>query len=490
MKTIILVRSLCEGLDPSDVLGVPGQGVQFLKRAIWPVLNAIGEPVGVGLDADLPAICQGYREANRPVVLCHFGLPLLQSVEPDCSCFYVFPWAFADLPPEAAAWRAPLARSVGAITFSQQAANAIRTLMGDDFPVLVSAAQPWERFAELAPDEGLAASLGPRTLNFHGQLLDSPAIGLCVDGLARVESPSPSPQVQEAPVVAVQPLTWRRRLAISRTLLRDWWNEAVIEPLRQRPPALATSEAPLQVPDGTLPAVEQKVRLHGVVFTCVLSAEDRSRNWTEMLTAFCWTFRNQPDATLVFKLTHSNLSSGRIAMLTNLSRLSPFQCRVVVINGYLEDAEYARLIAASHYLVHPAQSEGSALTVQEFMSAGRPVLAPRHSALCEWIGDDHAFLIRSTEQPAYWVLDADKRLHLRDHRLDWASMCEVFARAFAVAMENPQRYRQLSRAAREAARERCAQARLVDGWQQFLAPRHADVQPAAFPALQQAGAGS
>jgi hypothetical protein len=486
MKTIILVRSLCEGLDPSDVLGVPGQGIQFLKRAIWPVLNAIGEPVGVGLDADLRAICQNYREAGRPVVLCHFGLPLSQAVEPGCPCFYVFPWAFADLPPEAATWRAPLARSEGVITFSQQAADAIRTLMGNDFPVLVSAAQPWERFAALAPDEGLSISLAPRTLDFRGQLLDSPSIGLCVDGLARVEPPSSSPLPQEAPVAAAQPLAWRRRLAISRTLLRDWWNEAVVELLRPRPTAAAMPAPPRQVPDGCLPAIEQKVRLHGVIFTCVLSAEDPSRNWTEMLTAFCWTFRDQPDATLVFKLTHSNLSSGRIAMLTNLSRLSPFQCRVVVINAHLEDTEYARLVAASHYLVHPAQSEGSALTVQEFMSAGRPVLAPRHSALCEWIGDDHPFLIRSAEQPAYWVQDADKRLHLRDHRLDWTSMCEVFARAFAVAMENAQRYRQLSRAAREAARERCDRTRLADNWRQFLAPRRTDAQPVAL----QVGAGS
>ena len=184
------------------------------------------------------------------------------------------------------------------------------------------------------------------------------------------------------------------------------------------------------------------------------------------------------------RLRESGLA--RFTALTNLSRLSPFQCRVVVINAHLEDTEYARLVAASHYLVHPAQSEGSALTVQEFMSAGRPVLAPRHSALCEWIGDDHPFLIRSAEQPAYWVQDADKRLHLRDHRLDWTSMCEVFARAFTVAMENPQRYRQLSRAAREAARERCARTRLADDWRQFLAPRRTDAQPVAL----QVGAGS
>lgn len=490
MKMIILVRSQYEGRDLPDVLGIPGQGIQFLKRAIWPALNLLGETIEVGQDADLHAICLGYQAANRSVVLCHFGLPTLSTAEPGCRNFYVFPWAFSDLPAGADSWRDSLARSEGVITFSRQAADAIHRLIGEDFPVLVSSAQPWERFGFLDAIEGPAAQLAPRTLGFFGQMLDSPSIGLSVDGLARAEpAPAVAPVVQST---VPEKGAWRLRLSVSRALLRGWWNEAVVAPLRSwsSPTQAQDSVEKVSVAGEMLPAIEQRVRLHGVVFTCVLSAEDQSRNWTEMLTAFCRTFRDQPDATLIFKLTHSNLSSGRIAMLTNLSRLSPFKCRVVVINAFLEDAEYAELIAASHYLVHPAQSEGSAITVQEFMSAGRPVLAPRHSALSEWIGDDHPFRIRSTEQPACWVLDPDKRLHLRDHRLDWASMCEVFARAFAIAMDDPQRYRQLSQAARDATKDRCAQELLVAHWRQFLAPSTIDAQPLGHPALQQAGAGS
>ncbi|AGI21993.1 putative glycosyltransferase [Pseudomonas sp. ATCC 13867] len=497
MKMIILVRSQFEGLAPSEILGLPGQGLHFLAHALWPVLMRLGEPVEVVADTDVAALCRHARDQGHRVAICSFGFPPPSGLEDGCPCFHVLPWAFDSLETAPEDWRVHLERSAGAITFSEQAARAIRRLMGADFPVLVSAAQPWERFAGLGSEEGCAPSLRPRTLSFRGQLLDSPSIGLSVDGLAR---PEPEPEPEPEPVLDAEPVSdepapsrWQQRLNVSRALLRDWFKEAFIAPLQVRQAPLEAPAPPpvtVEVVSNELPVVEQRVRLHGVVFTCVLRAEDETRNWTEMLTAFCWTFRDQPDATLVFKLTHSDLSSGRIAMLTNLSRLSPFQCRVVVINAYLEDAEYERLVAASHYLVHPAQSEASAITVQEFMSAGRPVLAPCHSALSGWVDDDSELRLRSSVQPAYWGRDPDKRLYLRDHRLDWVSFCEVFARGFAIAVDEPERYRALSQRARAVVRERASLDDMAEAWRTFFARTQAQASTGPLAERQQARAGS
>lgn len=493
MKMIILVRSQFEGLAPSEILGLPGQGLHFLARALWPVLMSLGEPVELVADTDVAALCRHARDQGHRVAFCSFGFPPSLRLEDDCPCFHVLPWAFDSLETAPEDWRTHLERSAGAITFSEQAARAIRRLMGGDFPVLVSAAQPWERFADLGSEEGCEPSLRPRTLSFRGQLLDSPSIGLSVDGLAR-PAPAPEPVLDLEPASdEPAPARWQQRLSVSRALLRDWFKEAFIAPLQVRQVPLETSAAPpvtVELVSNALPVVDQRVRLHGVVFTCVLRAEDETRNWTEMLTAFCWTFRDQPDATLVFKLTHSDLSSGRIAMLTNLSRLSPFQCRVVVINAYLDDAEYERLIAASHYLVHPAQSEASAITVQEFMSAGRPVLAPCHSALSGWIADDSELRLRSSVQPAYWGRDPDKRLYLQDHRLDWVSLCEVFARSFAIAVDEPARYRALSQRARAVVRERASLDDMADAWRTFFARPRVQAPTGPLAERQQVGAGS
>lgn len=497
MKMIILVRSQFEGLAPSEILGLPGQGLHFLARALWPVLMRLGEPVEVTADTDVATLCRHARDQGHRVAICTFGFPPPSGLENDYPCFHVLPWAFDLLETAPEYWRAHLERSAGTITFSEQAARAIRRLMGADFPVLVSAAQPWERFAGLGSEEGCESLLRPRTLSFRGQLLDSPSIGLSVDGLAR---PEPEPTAAPEPVLDVEPAPdvpassrWRQRLTVSRALLRDWFKEAFIAPLQVRQAVLETPPPPpvvVETVSNALPAIDQRVRLHGVVFTCVLRAEDETRNWTEMLTAFCWAFRDQPDATLVFKLTHSDLSSGRIAMLTNLSRLSPFQCRVVVINAYLEDAEYEHLIAASHYLVHPAQSEASAITVQEFMSAGRPVLAPCHSALSDWIDDDSELRLRSSVQPAYWGRDPDKRLYLRDHRLDWVSFCEVFARSFAIAIDEPERYRALSQRARTVAQERASLDDMAEAWRTFFTRTETHASTSPFAERQQARVGS
>ncbi|WP_371232154.1 glycosyltransferase [Pseudomonas sp. QE6] len=481
MTMTIFVRNRAGDSDYSIVPNGPGPGLSFLYQNLLAVLNGLGDVVEVAAGADLHRFCQDVRADGNKPVYCVFGLPGEADTPECCPVIAAIAWPFEILPSDFdPAWRERLLLCAGVITFSQQSAQAIRHLMGEDFPVLVTPAQPWERFAVLCPAEGALPLLSPRTLRFTGQLLDSPSIGLSVDALAR-----PEPAAEESPVIEellartqAEParLNWRQRLQVSSALARGWWREMTdADGHRNRAPVVV--EAKLEVePEPvmeaahveTLPALPQRITLHGVVYTCVLRAEDETRNWTEMLTAFCLTFRDEPDATLVFKFTHANLSSGRIAMLTNLSRLSPFRCRVVVINGYLDEPEYAQLIAASHYLVHPALSESSAVTVQEFLSAGRPVLAPRHSALGDWLEEDYPLLFQCSRQPTHWAGDPDKRMRFFDHRLNWQSMCAVFQASFDLAVSRPMEYQALSAGARTGMQVRASMNLLLAQWREFF----------------------
>ncbi|MDG9925187.1 MULTISPECIES: glycosyltransferase [unclassified Pseudomonas] len=348
-------------------------------------------------------------------------------------------WPYDEFPPACAqqpldAWRRGFASCRGALVFSQQAAGAVRRLMGDSYPVQVIPAQPAERFSGLCPESGVFPKNRPRLLEFHGHLLDSPRIGLSVDGLAQGD------QEFVAEPASSRRLSLRQRLGITRLLMRGWWQDAVRSYLRK----------PILEPESS--AQLQRLKLYGTVYTCVLRAEDTHFRWADMLSAFCLTFRDEPNATLVLKFTHHNESSGIIPLLTVLSRLSPFRCRVVAISAFLQADEYAALISASDYLVQASEAEASALTAQEFLSAGRPVIGPAYSALADWLTPDNAFLVKGDLQPACWVGDVDKQMHLQALRLNWESLCQAFVQSYELAQQAPELYRQKSKMARDGMR--------------------------------------
>lgn len=433
-------------LNPSQSLsqlGSPGQGLYFAAEALQGILGEIALP-------------------DQSATL-YFCLPYQLPEAEQSPQFIAFTWPYDEFPPACARapledWQRGLASCFGAFVFSQQAARAVRKLMGNDYPVQVIPAQPAERFAALCPDGGMTPHNRPRLLMFHGQLLDSPRIGLSVDGLAQREpEPIPEPAAYSTPKL-------RERLDLTRQLARNWWHEAITSYLQK----------PLPEPETLLPPVpkaplQQRLRLYGTVYTCVLRAEDEHFRWADMLSAFCLTFRDEPNVTLVLKFTHHDETSGVISLLTVLSRLSPFRCRVVAINAFLETDEYATLIAASDYLIQASEAEASALTAQEFLSAGRPVIGPAYGALADWLTPDNAFLVAGDLQPAHWVGDVDKQLHQRALRLNWESLCQALAQSYHIAQQSPELYRSKSLAARDGMRTRASTAQIRELLRGFFA---------------------
>lgn len=437
-------------LNPSQSLsqlGSPGQGLYFAAEALQGILGEIALP-------------------DQSATL-YFCLPYQLPEAEQSPQFIAFTWPYDEFPPACARapladWQRGLASCFGAFVFSQQAARAVRKLMGNDYPVQVIPAQPAERFAALCPDGGMTPHNRSRLLMFHGQLLDSPRIGLSVDGLAQRE-PEPEPEPIPEPAVYSSPKLLKR-LDLTWQLARNWWQEAITSYLQKPLP----KPEPLPPPAPKAP-LQQRLKLYGTVYTCVLRAEDEHFRWADMLSAFCLTFRDEPNVTLVLKFTHHNETSGVIPLLTVLSRLSPFRCRVVAINAFLETDEYATLIAASDYLIQASEAEASALTAQEFLSAGRPVIGPAYGALADWLTPDNAFLVAGDLQPAHWVGDVDKQLHQRALRLNWESLCQALAQSYHIAQQSPELYRSKSLAARDGMRTRASTAQIRELLRGFFA---------------------
>jgi glycosyltransferase involved in cell wall biosynthesis len=193
-----------------------------------------------------------------------------------------------------------------------------------------------------------------------------------------------------------------------------------------------------------LPEPEVTLKLTGVVYTSVFSPTDGRKNWFDMVTAFCWTFRDVEDATLVLKMNSRNLHSYQATLMTLLSQLSPFKCRVIVLHAFLDDATYEHLIGATTFCVNTSVCEGLCLPLLEFMSCGKPVIAPNHTAMADYVDESVAFVIKSSREHNVWPQDPRALFRTLRYRLNWTSICAAYRESYDMARNAPEKYMQMS----------------------------------------------
>ena len=206
---------------------------------------------------------------------------------------------------------------------------------------------------------------------------------------------------------------------------------------------LSSAEAtrPSTPPNKNLPL---PVQLDGVVYTSVFNPGDGRKNWLDMLTAFCFAFRDEPRATLVLKMTHHSLGSFLGKFHYMLQRVGAVQCRILILHGFLDDACYRELLEASTYCVNTSHGEGLCLPLMEFMSHGIPAVAPKHTAMLDYVTEDNAFVVESSLEPAIWPHDTRALFHTLYYRIHWMSLVEAFRNSFRVALDEPERYERMS----------------------------------------------
>lgn len=120
------------------------------------------------------------------------------------------------------------------------------------------------------------------------------------------------------------------------------------------------------------------------------------------------------------KFTQSDLAAVYAHLMTPLAQLAPFSCRVVMIHGYMDDAQYARLYQSASFYVNASHCEGLCLPLMEFMACGKPVIAPDHTAMQDYIDESVAFVVDSSVEACTWPHDPRMLFRAHRHRPDWA----------------------------------------------------------------------
>lgn len=204
---------------------------------------------------------------------------------------------------------------------------------------------------------------------------------------------------------------------------------------------------PLIPPKQKLDEPRGRLHLSGVVFTSVFNPRDGRKNWDDIVSAFCYALGDRTDATLVLKVTHFSPIAYCKKFFELMAAIGPVRARIVVVNAFLDSGFYRQLIKATNWYVNASRGEGLCLPLMEFMTAGVPAIAPKHTAMEDYIDEASALIVRSNRTPTRWPNDPIKRNGTRWHDIDWKSLVDCFTEAHAIATRDTKRYVEMGSAA-------------------------------------------
>ncbi len=211
------------------------------------------------------------------------------------------------------------------------------------------------------------------------------------------------------------------------------------------------------------------LHLQGVVYTALVEPADRKDGWQDIIIAFCLALRRQPDANLILVVERTDLLSYVNDLLEIWCKLTPFDCRIVAVQGALNTAERAALIEASSFVVNNASAEGHCRSLMDFMSCGIPAIAPNHTAMHDYISPANAFVVESNSEPCAWPTDLEGRYNTLCYRPNWESLLHAFEKSFEIANQSPDIYEAMSAAAARALQRHCSLDTTAPQLHNFLA---------------------
>lgn len=385
-------------------LGAPEYSYTFVMNAFVPLLKQFGavhvisDPIK---ETDL--LYKAHLSRGETCLFLSFAPPHKTPLGLLCPTVPVIAWEFPTIPSaiwdEEARhdWRRVLRHTGRAITLSQFAADAVKAAMGADYPVVAIPAPVWDRHPKLE-SLPLRSDDGARTLTVNGFVFD----------------------------------TWEH----------DFELEMVTPP----------------VPDPSSIDGIAEASVSGIVFSSVFAPRDGRKNWPDIVTAFVAAFSETRDATLVLKMVCTDAGIWWSRFYEIVTRLPAFSCRIIVLQGFLDEDMFVSLISASNWIVNASTAEGLCLPLLEFMSGGRPAIAPAHTAMIDYLTASNGLIVESDEEYCSWSHDPRNELTTTRHRVSWSSLSATFREGYRIARLDRSRYADMSAAARSTMKTFCADA--------------------------------
>ncbi len=396
----------------SATMGLAEYSYAFVLKAFRPVLEKLGVVHDVSDALDRVDDLQAEQAARGETsMLLSFAPPHRMPMGLRCPFVPVIAWEFSTIPTRAwdddprHDWRFALRQAGRAIVLCRSAAAAIKATMGAGFPVATIPAPVWNRLPSARPPVPPATG---SAIVFDGFLYDT------------------------------RGQTFR--------------------------PAMATP----QLPDAAGIEASCSIALDGIVFTSVFSPREGRKNWTDIVSAFLAAHGQTANANLVLKMVGPDATLWWWELHDVITRMPTFACRIVVVHGFMTDNQYATLVAATHWIVNASRAEGLCLPLLEFMSAGRPAIAPAHTAMADYIDPCNAMIVPSDEEFCGFPHDPLNEMMTTRYRVSWSGLRDAFIEAYLVSVDEPGRYAALAEQARTGMCDFCSDDVVAASLDSFL----------------------
>lgn len=482
-----LVYSEVNSETITQSLGLSEYSYYFVLKEFLPVLRELGEVCVVKDPREINPLYAQARREGVPCVFLSFTPPHKTPLGLKCPTVPVLAWEFDTIPSEHWSkerwqdWRYALHQCGRAITHSGMTQAAIRAEMGSDYPVVSVPAPVWDKYSLLRERLSAEGRRERSEINVRfGVILDTAAMSLAAHipiaaaAVAKArEQETLNRQVDVLPVEREETrlrITYRYGLEwyrlVGSELLAEWLLKVKRRLLGHALPETDTLPAE-PLPEQWQPR-EHRLELSGVVFTALFNPYDGRKNWEDMLTAFCEAFRGCSDATLVFKFGSSEYRSAMEDMLVYMARLPRFECRVILLHGFLDGADFDALIESTHFVVNASYGEGQCLPLMEFLSCGRPAVAPCNSAMLDYIDPEVAFVVEGWLDATSWAHDPRKSYRTCRQKINWESLVQAYRDAYRCCKFEPERYAAMSGAAIGRMRGHCSRETAVRRLREFF----------------------
>lgn len=240
--------------------------------------------------------------------------------------------------------------------------------------------------------------------------------------------------------------------SVYRNRVRPWLSEEALDRVSDaKNQALALiGREPAVVPDPPLSSGALTLG-GGLTYLTIFNLGDRRKNHLDLISSFLLAFRDRPDVTLVIKLvTNKSRENHETNVLRHEYRKLGIThaCRLLMITEFLTEPQMDELFRVSTYYVNASHAEGACLPLMRALAGGRPAIAPKHTALADYMDAAVGFVPRTFPEPTYWPHDPEQRLETFRYRPLWSDLRDCFLASALVADQDPERYAALSHASR------------------------------------------
>ena len=212
----------------------------------------------------------------------------------------------------------------------------------------------------------------------------------------------------------------------------------------------------------------QTINFSEVSYTYVFNPKDGRKRWEEAVSGFVWAHRSNRDVVLILKLIHKDQKVMLEKVREFVMNCGTFECRVVIICGFLDDKSYQQLIIGSDYVVNTSCGEGQCLPLVEFMSAGVPAITPRHTAMVDYVTEQNSFVVEHTWNFVPWPNDPSLRFRTRNFPIKWESLCDAYILSYQIRKMHDEQYEKMRKEAKSALFKVCSKLVVEEKLERFL----------------------